>query len=277
MGKKVILITNDDGFDAVGLQKLVEAVSPLGEVWVVAPAHHKSACGHSLTLTRPLRLVEVGERFYKIDDGTPTDGIFIALAHLFRERKPDLILSGINHGANMGEDVTYSGTIGGAMEGAIHDIPAIAFSQVLTSFERAEEEEKGKVELLERERSIDWKNAQKVAYLLTKGVLEGKITIPHRHLLNVNIPNVKKLKGFQITRAGYRHYLNDIVVNRDPRGNSYFWIGLHPLSFKEEPGTDFWAIKQGKVSITPLTMDLTAYQDLSRLKESIGELFTLFK
>lgn len=253
--KPVILITNDDSIEAEGLHHLAEAVSPLGEVWVVAPAFPKSACGHSLTLTRPLRLVEVGERWYKIEDGTPTDGVFIALATLFKKRKPDLVLSGINHGANMGEDVTYSGTVGGAMEGAIHGIKSIAFSQILTSFG-------------EPGRSVNWENSKRVAYTITKMVLEGKLEIGERRILNVNIPNEERLKGFKVTRAGYRLYLNDIVVNRDPRGEEYYWIGLHPLNFKEEEGTDFWAIKRGYVSITPLRLDITDFDEIERLKRS---------
>ncbi|MEO1942231.1 MAG: 5'/3'-nucleotidase SurE [Campylobacterales bacterium] len=260
MGERVILVTNDDGYQAEGLHHLIEAVKPLGEVWVVAPANPKSACGHSLTLTNPLKLIEVGERFFKVEDGTPTDCIFIALAHLFKERKPDLIVSGINYGANMGEDVTYSGTVGGAMEGSIHQIPSIAFSQVITSFE-------------EEGRGIDWGQSREVAFQISRGVLEGRIPIPDRQILNVNIPNVREIKGYQVTRGGYRLYRNEVVLNRNPRGELYFWIGLHPLNFREEEGTDFWAIKNGFVSITPLKLDLTATETIPPLRAQLKELF----
>ena len=132
---KQILITNDDGYESDGLLALIEAVKDLGQVTIVAPATEKSACGHSLTLTRPLRFVSVGDDFYKLDDGTPSDCVYLALHSIFEENKPDLVLSGINRGANMGEDITYSGTASGAMEAALHGIPSIALSQVMTKTE----------------------------------------------------------------------------------------------------------------------------------------------
>jgi len=253
--KPVILITNDDGYGTEGIETLIGALESIGEVWVVAPAFPKSACGHSLTITSPLRLIEVKERHYKIEDGTPTDGIFVALATLFKNRKPDLVVSGINSGANMGEDLTYSGTVGGAMEGAIHNIPSIALSQVLTSFK-------------EPGRKVDWDRSGQIARQVVQWVLEGQLPINHRTILNINIPNEKDLIGYKITRAGYRLYLNDIVTNRDPRGQEYYWIGLHPLNFREEEETDFWAIKNSFISITPVRLDITDFNFLTRLKES---------
>ena len=128
---KHILLTNDDGYDSVGLKALIDALSPIAKITVVAPANNKSACGHSLTLDKPLRLISIKDDFYKIDDGSPTDCIFLSLGNLFKEGfKPDLVISGINIGANMGEDITYSGTASAAMEAVIHKIPAIAISQV---------------------------------------------------------------------------------------------------------------------------------------------------
>ena len=248
-----ILITNDDSYEAKGLEVLIDAVKDLGEVYIVAPAHPKSACSHSLTITKPLRFIKVKENFYKLDDGTPTDSVYLSFPELFNGEKPDLVLSGINHGANLGEDITYSGTAGGAMEGALHGIPSIAFSQVLKSFDNPPSE-------------LNWENAKKVAREITKKVINKEIQIPHRHILNVNIPNTKKIKGAKFTRLGYRLYGNDAHKHTDPRGEEYYWIGLHPLAFKEEKGTDFDAIKNGYVSITPIKLDMTGYEALNSIK-----------
>jgi len=247
-----ILITNDDSYEAKGLEVLYEAVKDLAEVVVVAPAHPKSACSHSLTLTKPLRFIKLKENWYKLDDGTPTDCVYLTIYELF---KPDLVLSGINHGANMGEDVTYSGTAGGAMEGALHSIKSIAFSQVLKSFDDNIE--------------INWEQTKEVVREIVKKVLENRLTIPHRHFLNVNIPNAKKIKGLKATKLGYRLYGNDAHKHINPRGEEYFWIGLHPLAFKEEENSDFNAIKNGYVSITPIKLDMTSYSALEKLKEEI--------
>jgi len=252
---KKILITNDDSFEAKGLEVLIDAVKDLGELYIIAPAHHKSACSHSLTITKPLRFIEIKKNFYKLDDGTPADCVYLSLIKFFKE-KPDLLISGINHGANMGEDVTYSGTAGGAMEGALHDIPSIAISQVIKSYDNPPTE-------------INWENTKKVTKEIVKKILDKKITIPHRHILNINIPNTKHIKGIKATKLGYRLYGNDAHKFINPRGEEYFWIGLHPLAFKEEEGTDFDAIKKGYVSITPIKLDMTGYSALERLKNEI--------
>ena len=173
---------------------------------------------------------------------------------LFKDIKPDIVLSGINHGANLGEDVNYSGTVAGAFEGAIHNIPSIAFSQVLKSYDEIPYE-------------VDFKNAKIVAKKITKMILDKKITIAHREILNVNIPNTKKIKGYKITKLGYRLYGFDAHKHYNPRGEEYYWIGLHPLAFREEKGTDFDAIKNGYVSITPLKLDITSYESLEKLKK----------
>ena len=248
-----ILITNDDSFEAKGLEVLIEAVKDLGEIYVAAPAHPKSACSHSLTITKPLRFKKIDQNFYKLDDGTPSDCVFLSFPEFFNDNKPDLVLSGINHGANMGEDVTYSGTAGGAMEGALHSIPSIAFSQVLKSYDNPPSE-------------INWENTKKAARTIVQKVINKEITIPHRHILNVNIPNTKKIKGAKFTKLGYRLYGNDAHKHIDPRGEEYYWIGLHPLAFKEEKGTDFDAIKNGYVSITPIKLDMTSYEALKAIK-----------
>ncbi len=254
-----ILITNDDSYEAKGLEVLADAVKDLGEVYVVAPAHPKSACSHSLTITKPLRFKKLDNNFYKLDDGTPTDSVYLSFPELFNGEKPDLVLSGINHGANLGEDVTYSGTAGGAMEGALHGIPSIAFSQLLKSYDTPPSE-------------INWENAKKAVREIVKRVINNEIQIPHRHILNVNIPNTHKIKGVKFTKLGYRLYGNDAHKHKDPRGDEYYWIGLHPLAFKEEKGTDFDAVKNGFVSITPIKLDLTSYEALENLKNKEFEI-----
>ena len=248
-----ILITNDDSFEAKGLEILIEAVKDLAEVYVIAPAHHKSACSHSITITKPLKLKKIKTNFYKLDDGTPADCIYIGIDKFFKDSLPDLVLSGINHGANLGEDVNYSGTVAGAFEGAIHNIPSIAFSQLLKSFDNPPTE-------------INWEQTKEVVKDIVKKVLDKEINIPHREILNVNIPNTKKIKGYKITKLGYRIFEFDLHTNKDPRGEEYYWLGIHPLAFKEEKETDFNAIKNGYVSITPLTMDRTSYNTLQKLK-----------
>jgi len=248
-----ILITNDDSYEAKGLEVLIDAVKDLGEIFIVAPAHPKSACSHSLTITKPLRFKKVDKNFYKLDDGTPTDCVYLSFPELFNGEKPDLVLSGINHGANLGEDVTYSGTAGGAMEGALHGIPSIAFSQVLKSFDNPPSE-------------INWDNTKEAVKKIVKKVINNEVTIPHRHILNVNIPNTREIKGIKVTSLGYRLYGNDAHKHIDPRGESYYWIGLHPLQFKEKKGSDFEAIKNGFVSITPIKLDMTSYEAIDGLK-----------
>jgi len=256
---KKILITNDDGFDSEGLKALVDAVKDLAEVIVVAPTLEKSACGHSLTLTRPLRFVELEKNFYKLDDGTPTDCIYLALNALFSEdEKPDLILSGINKGSNLGEDITYSGTAAGAMEGVIHGIPSLAISQVYSG---------GKETL----QALGYSLAQQVVRELVTKIFEGSFPLGERKLLNVNIPAIKpeEFKGYKITKAGYRIYGNDAHMHKNPRGEEHYWMGLHVLDWKpSEDGqmSDLDAIDAGFVSITPIHLDMTSYHDIKTLE-----------
>jgi len=257
---KKILITNDDGFDSEGLSALVEAVQDLAEVIVVAPTLEKSACGHSLTLTKPLRFVELEKNFYKLDDGTPTDCIYLALNALFSEdEKPDLVLSGINKGSNLGEDITYSGTAAGAMEGVIHGVPSIAISQVYQG---------GKHTLNEHGYGL----AQKVVRELVTKIFEGSFPLGERKLLNVNIPAMKEedFKGYKITKAGYRVYGNDAHMHKNPRGEEYYWMGLHVLDWKPSTDgqmSDLEAIDEGYVSITPIHLDMTSYADIQHLEK----------
>ena len=250
---KQILITNDDGFEAEGLKALKEALTPLGNITIVAPSSEKSACGHSLTLTRPLRLISIDDDFYKLDDGTPSDCIYLSLATIFENNPPDIVVSGINKGANLGEDITYSGTASGAMEASLHNIPSVAISQVINNKE------------------IDYELSKEVAYKVIKMVFDKKLTIPHRRFLNINIPNIRKsnLKGFKVTKAGYRLYTNDIHRHINPRGEEYFWLGPHPLAWRKNKSnipTDFEAINNNFVSITPIKMDMTAYDNMKDLE-----------
>jgi len=259
---KTILITNDDGFESEGLSALIEAVDDLGKVIVVAPTIEKSASGHSLTLTHPLRFVELRKNFFKLDDGTPTDCIYLALNALFdKENKPDLIISGINKGSNMGEDITYSGTVAGAMEGILQGVPSIAISQVYNG---------GKHTLSSKGYDL----AKKVTKDIVTKIFEDKFPLPKRRLLNINIPplSIEECKGYKITNAGYRCYGNDAHMHTNPRGEEYYWIGLHPLEWRsrgEEHICDFDAIDEGYVSITPIMLDLTSYEDIESLKSWI--------
>lgn len=258
---KHILVTNDDGFESKGLHELVDALKQIAKVTVVAPTVEKSACGHSLTLTHPLRFVELEDGFYKLDDGTPTDCIFLALNKLFDENhQPDLVISGINRGSNMGEDITYSGTAAGAMEAVLQGIPAIAISQVC------------KEQCLNiDEHSYDL--AKESIVKIAKIILDGGFPLDKRKFLNVNIPPIhsRDCKGFKITRAGTRIYGNNAEVHFNPRGLEYYWIGLPRLDWEDTSGiiTDFEAISQNYISITPVHLDMTSHDDIELLQEWI--------
>jgi len=252
---KEILLTNDDGYESEGLIALIEALDGLGHITVVAPSTEKSACGHSLTLTRPLSFISIGDDFFKLDDGTPSDCVYLSLHSMFEERKPDLIISGINKGSNMGEDITYSGTAAAAMEGVLQGIPSIAISQVMDFAQPAG----------------DFVLAKKAIRYLAEKVLNGKFPLKEREFLNVNVPyDVEELK-FAVTYAGYRYYGNDAHLHRNPRGMEYYWLGLHPLEYKprekRSAQCDFEAIEQGKVSLTPIKLDMSAYKSMEQLRE----------
>lgn len=255
---KNILITNDDGFDSPALEALVESIKDLGRILVVAPASEKSACGHGLTITKPLRFIKIKDDYYKLDNGTPADCIYLALNTLYKI-KPDLIISGINIGANMGEDVTYSGTVAGAMEGAIRKIPSIALSQVLSDKNDAF--------------VYDFTLAKEVTRDIVKKILDDRFPLDGRKLLNINIPQVKRknYKGIKTTQLGYRLYGNDAHLHRNPRGQEYYWIGLHPLAWneREEDNSDFKAVFEGYTSITPILLDMTSYKDINILSDWI--------
>ena len=258
MDKKYkILVTNDDGYEARGLLSLVKALKELDgvEVTVVAPANEKSACGHSLTLVRPLRFVSVDDDFYKLEDGTPSDCVYLSLSTIFEDDKPDLLVSGINRGSNMGEDITYSGTAAGAMEGVLHDVASIAISQVM-DFTNPDG---------------DFSLASKTIKEIVLKIKDGSFPLPKREFLNINIPADTTDAKIKVTYAGYRFYANDSHVHRNPRGEEYYWLGLHPLNFAPRDGAEgmsaYEAIESGFISITPIMLDLSAYKSMNRLKD----------
>ncbi len=260
---KHILITNDDGYEAEGLLALIDALKPIAKITVVAPSTEKSACGHSLTLTRPLNFIELKEGFYKLDDGTPTDCVFLSLTKLFDEdTKPDLVISGINIGSNMGEDITYSGTASAAMEAVLQGIPAIAISQVYAEHGKSIE-------------AFGYALAQESIISLVEKIFNDTFPLPPRKFINVNIPPIpaKACKGFKITRAGNRLYAHNAEVHYNPRGKEYYWIGLPELGWMDTKGhiTDFEAVSDGYVSLTPVHLDMTAHEEITQLRKWIDD------
>lgn len=246
-----LLVSNDDGILAHGLECLVEAASPLGEVWVVAPDREQSATSHSLTLHHPVRPVKRGERRWQID-GTPTDCVMIGVEALLPER-PDFVLSGINHGQNMGEDVLYSGTVAAAMEGLALGIPSIAISFAGGDLRADVSQLRQQVEPLTR--------------LLQH--LTSLEPFPPYTLFNVNLPprTGDEIKGVRLTRLGRRAYSNSLRPMEDPWGRKIFWIGGGEISWSGDERSDFRAIEEGYISVTPLHLDLTNYDILRTSKD----------
>ncbi|TMQ17177.1 MAG: 5'/3'-nucleotidase SurE [Candidatus Rokuibacteriota bacterium] len=235
----VLLVTNDDGVHAAGLAALAEALDPLGEVWVLAPEREQSACGHALTLHRPLRPHQVGERRFSVN-GTPSDCVNLGVLGFLPER-PALIASGINHGSNLGDDVTYSGTVSAAMEGTLLGVPSLAVSLM----------DGGEVA-----------TAARVARLIAMRVLvEG---LPAKTLLNVNVP-AGAPRGLRFARLGHRVYSEKIVEQVDPRGRTHYWLGAGPPEWEALDDTDMGAVHEGFVAITPLHLDLTNHRALAMM------------
>jgi 5'-nucleotidase len=237
-----LLCSNDDGILARGLDCLERAARPLGDVWVVAPDREQSATSHSLTLHHPLRPVKLGPQRWQVD-GTPTDCVMLAIEALLPGR-PDFVLSGINHGPNMGEDVLYSGTVAAAMEGLALGVPSIAFSFA------------GRV--LNAEDSLLDDQVEHLTQVLTH--LTGLPEFPADTLLNVNIPAIpsKDVKGVKLTRLGRRVFSDSLTPMKDPWGRDIFWIGGGSVAWTGTDDSDFRAVKDGYISITPLHLDLTA-------------------
>lgn len=245
-----ILITNDDGIDSPGLLALKQALVPLGDVVVLAPAHSWSAAGHTKTMHKPMRvtrgtLSDGSEAL--VTTGSPSDCVALALLGIL-DRRPDLVVSGVNKGPNMGEDVTYSGTVAAALEAVVSGIPAIAAS--VDGWAGWDFEPAGRVV------------AQVAREVLTRGLPAGT-------LLNVNVPSTPydQITGTLVTRLGRRVYKDVLIERKDPRGESYYWIGGDPPDGEPLDGTDFWAVKHGYVSVTPLKLDITDYALMSTLHE----------
>ncbi len=244
-----ILVTNDDGIESRGILALKRALDPIGEVTVVAPDTNQSAVGHQKTLMRPLRVRERtladGSMGYSID-GSPTDAVSLAFLGYFEERF-DLVASGINYGANLGDDITYSGTVSAAMEAVINSCPAFAISQ-------------------EYYEHPDFALAALAAAVVARNILEHGLR--RGELLSVNVPAVaiEACEGFEVTRVGRRVYQDELVQRFDPRGIPYYWIGGPPPSGISVPGTDFHAVVNRRISVTPIHLDLTGRRLLRQLK-----------
>lgn len=233
----LILITNDDGVSAPGIRALQAALRPFGRVVVVAPDRERSAASHSISLDRPLRVDELEEDVFAVD-GTPVDCVYLAILHLCG-RKPDLCVSGVNDGYNLGSDVFYSGTVAGAVEGALREVPSIAVS-------------------MQRTRPHDFSAAAELVSALVQETLQRgpKQAIPASTLLNVNVP-AGPLYGFQVTFLGRRVYRDQVDARQDLRGRSYYWIGGPEENATDLPGSDCSAVRTGYASVTPLGLDLT--------------------
>jgi 5'/3'-nucleotidase len=239
-----ILVSNDDGHQSAGLSALATAMAELGDVWVVAPEAEQSASSHAISIHRPLRLREVRPRWYAVD-GTPTDCSWLGIHHVMRDARPTLMVSGINHGPNLADDVTYSGTIAAAMEASIIGVPAIAFSLVAFG-------------------AFDFGPAARFARALAGAALASEL--PPGLLLNVNVPGGVEPDGYTVTRLGKHSYGSEVVEKRDPRGRPYYWIGGNEYQHEDVPGSDCNVVyRDRRVSVTPLMLDLTDVKNLDRV------------
>lgn len=251
-----ILVSNDDGVYAPGLAMLAEAMRAFGEVCVVAPDRNRSGASNSLTLHNPIRVKELDNGFISVE-GTPTDCVHLALTGLL-DTQPDLVIAGINAGANLGDDVLYSGTVAAATEGRFLGLPAIAISLVGNEF-----------------RYYD--TAAKVAHHLISH-LPG-LSLPGQIILNVNVPDLPfhLLQGIEITRLGTRHSAEPTIKQKDPRGHTIYWVGPPGAEEDAGPGSDFYAINAGRVSVTPLKIDLSHYESIKPLTHWLDNLPTLLQ
>jgi len=246
-----ILLSNDDGYRAQGLQALAERLDDIAELTIVAPERNQSGVSNSLTLETPLRVEEVRPGVYYVN-GTPSDSVHIAVTGLL-ERDPDMVVSGINHGANLGDDVLYSGTVAAAMEGRFLGYPAVAVSLVL-------------------EGGSHFATAADVTRQLIKHMLEHPL--PADTILNVNVPDLplEQIRGFEVTRLGFRHKSEPAIKQLDPKQRPIYWIGPSGPGHDAGPGTDFHAVANGFVSVTPLKIDLTDHRSLPPLRDWLEKL-----
>ncbi|MDQ1328907.1 MAG: 5-nucleotidase SurE [Candidatus Poribacteria bacterium] len=244
----IILVTNDDGINSEGIRVLADAMSEIGEVFIVAPDRQRSAVGLSITLDQPLRVERLSDKKFSVN-GMPTDCVELAIYKLM-ETPPDLVISGINDGQNLGYDIYHSGTVGAAITGTMFGIPSIAISIALSD---------------EYQNNIRYDTAANIAVKVSKAVIENKI--PHGKLLNVNVPNlpISELEGIEITRHCNATYDIEIHHRKDPRGKEYFWVGGIFQTCGDHSKTDLEALKNNKVSITPLHLDLTDYEMMKKM------------
>jgi 5'-nucleotidase len=252
-----ILLTNDDGYHAPGLEVL-EAIARQfsDDIWVCAPSEEQSGAGHALTLNRPVRLVKFAERRFAVT-GTPTDSVVMALRTVLEDNPPDLILSGVNRGANLADDITYSGTVSAAIEGALAGIRSVAFSQVHTAQSLAS--------------GVPFDAAQEWGAKVLAPLLDTPFAA--RSLINVNFPPLPaaRVKGIRVVRQGFHDYARGTVVEgKDPRGYKYYWFGLDPIEHTLDHGTDLEAIDDGYIAVTPLQLDFTHYSSIGILAESFA-------
>ncbi|MBT4880593.1 MAG: 5'/3'-nucleotidase SurE [Alphaproteobacteria bacterium] len=250
-----ILVSNDDGINAPGLKILKEVAEQLSDdVWVVAPETEQSGASHSLTLSRPLRIRQISDRRYSVD-GTPTDCVLLGVNHILKDKKPTLVLSGVNYNSNLGEEVTYSGTVAAAMEATLLGIPAIALSQVI-----------------DRRHPPKWATALHFAPDIIRNLL--KTYWPKECLMNINFPDaiIHSVKGTKVVPQGFRDLSGgELWECKDPRNRPYYWIGPLPVQKSFTPRTDLSAIEESYISITPLHLDLTHHQTLNALKKTFKE------
>ncbi len=243
-----VLITNDDGINARGLKVLYNFIKQIADrVVIVVPDRERSAVSQSITLHSPIRMKKIKKDVYTID-GTPTDCVYLTILGAV-EFKPDIVISGINKGPNMGEDIVYSGTVAAAIESTFANIPAFSISIDAIA---------GK---------IYFETAAEIAKIITEKLYEN--SLPEGIFLNVNVPNLPKdkIKGIKITKLGTRRYLDKLIKRIDPRGNPYFWLSGDDVIWKQEKNSDYYEVKQGYVSITPLHLDLTAYEFIPEIKK----------
>lgn len=253
LSKARILVSNDDGIHAPGIKVLEKIAKTLSDdVWVVAPETEQSASGHSLTLTVPLRVRKVSARKFAIN-GTPTDSVLLGVNHIMKDHRPDLVLSGVNAGGNLGEDITYSGTVAAAMEATLLKIPSIALSQVRRNGAK-----------------VRWTTAADHAARVIRRLVA--ISWPENVLMNVNFPDIphEDVTGVQVTRQGRRKIGDMLNTGIDPRGNPYVWIGTERDEDPSFPGSDLEAVHAGAISVTPLGLDLTHRKTMPALKGLFG-------
>jgi 5'/3'-nucleotidase len=251
LSRSRILVTNDDGIFSEGIERLAAALSEVGDVYTVAPDQERSAAGHALTLDVPLRAKEIGERRWSVN-GTPTDCVNWGVLHLLRDERPGLLFSGINLGLNLGDDVTYSGTVSAAFEGALLGIPSVAVSQ-------------------EIERGFTFDAAAEFSTRLARRLLGKSLPLPPKTLVNVNVP-AGEVRGVRVGRLGTRRYGETVIEKTDPRGRPYYWIGSTIPVGDVEEGTDIIAVAQKSISLTPIHLDLTAYHAMELLEGIASEL-----